>query len=132
MDCTALTVVEQPALPVELTATLELAADFAKASKAKATQDAYESDFRIFESWCRPRGLNPLPASAESLCAFLADQASLGKRASTLGRRLPAAILCASFATGRSFSSALPAPSAGANSWRSTSTTSRRPRRACW
>jgi len=55
MDCTALTVVEQPALPVELTATLELAADFAKASKAKATQDAYESDFRIFESWCRWR-----------------------------------------------------------------------------
>jgi site-specific recombinase XerD len=90
MDCTALTVVEQPALPAELTATLELAADFAKASKAKATQDAYESDFRIFESWCRPRGLNPLPASAESLCAFLADQASLGKRASTLGRRLAA------------------------------------------
>jgi site-specific recombinase XerD len=90
MDCTAPTVVEQPALPAELTATLELAADFAKASKAKATQDAYESDFRIFESWCRTRGLKPLPASAESLCAFLADQASLGKRASTLGRRLAA------------------------------------------
>jgi hypothetical protein len=35
-----LTVIEQ-ALPVELTATLELAADFAKASKAKATQEAY-------------------------------------------------------------------------------------------
>ena len=49
MDCTALTVVEQPALPAELTATLELAADFAKASKAKATQAAYASDFRIFE-----------------------------------------------------------------------------------
>jgi hypothetical protein len=63
-------VVEQPALPAELTATLELAADFAKASKAKATQDAYGSDFRIFESWCRPRGLRALPATAESLCAF--------------------------------------------------------------
>jgi site-specific recombinase XerD len=90
MDCTALTVVEQPALPAELTATLELAADFAKASKAKATQDAYGSDFRIFESWCCPRGLRALPATAESLCAFLADQATLGKRASTLGRRLAA------------------------------------------
>jgi site-specific recombinase XerD len=90
MDCTALTVVEEPALPAELTATLELAADFAKASKAKATQAAYESDFRIFQSWCRPRGLNALPATAESLCAFLADQATLGKRASTLGRRLAA------------------------------------------
>jgi hypothetical protein len=34
----ALIVTERPALPAELTATLELAADFAKASKAKATQ----------------------------------------------------------------------------------------------
>jgi site-specific recombinase XerD len=90
MDCTALTVVEQPALPAELTATLELAADFAKASKAKATQDAYESDFQIFESWCRPRGLSALPASAAALCGFLADEAAAGKRASTLGRRLAA------------------------------------------
>jgi hypothetical protein len=56
-DCTVLMVVEQPALPIELTATLELASDFAKASKAKATQEAYGSDFRIFESWCRARGL---------------------------------------------------------------------------
>jgi hypothetical protein len=31
----ALIVPEQPALPAELTATLDLAADFAKASKAK-------------------------------------------------------------------------------------------------
>jgi site-specific recombinase XerD len=34
--------------------------------------------------------LGALPATAESLCAFLADQATLGKRASTLGRRLAA------------------------------------------
>src|SRR5262245_33564015 len=87
---TALVTIEQPALPVELTATLALAADFAKASKAKATQEAYASDFRILESWCRSRGLSALPATAESLCAFLADEASLGKRASTLGRRLAA------------------------------------------
>jgi hypothetical protein len=33
-----LTVLEQPALPVELNATLEPAADFAKASAAPATQ----------------------------------------------------------------------------------------------
>jgi hypothetical protein len=90
MDCTALTVVEQPALPAELAATLELAADFAKASKAKATQAAYESDFRIFDSWCRTRVLIALPTTAESLCAFLADEAAAGRRASTLGRRLAA------------------------------------------
>jgi len=90
MGCTDIAIIEQPALPAELTTTLELAADFARASKAKATQEAYGSDFRIFESWCRSRGLSALPATAESLCAFLADQATLGKRASTLGRRLAA------------------------------------------
>jgi hypothetical protein len=65
--------IERPALPAVLTATLELAADFAKASKAPATQAAYGSDFRIFETWCTARGLCALPATAAALCAFLAD-----------------------------------------------------------
>jgi site-specific recombinase XerD len=86
----ALVVIEQPALPVEFTEALELAADFAKASKAKATQDAYGSDFRIFSAWCRARGLDALPATAAAVCGFLADEAATGKRASTLGRRLAA------------------------------------------
>ncbi len=89
-DCTALMVVEQLALPAELTEALELASDFAKASKAKATQEAYGSDFRIFESWCRARGLSALPATPAVLCGFLANEASTGKRAGTLGRRLAA------------------------------------------
>ena len=89
-DCTALTVMESAALPAELAATLELAADFAKASKAAATQAAYGSDWRIFESWCGARGISALPASPAALCGFLADEASAGKRASTLGRRLAA------------------------------------------
>jgi site-specific recombinase XerD len=83
----ALVTTERPALPIEFTATLELAADFAKASKAPATQAAYASDFRIFERWCAARGLCALPATAAALCAFLADEATAGRRASTLGRR---------------------------------------------
>jgi hypothetical protein len=47
---TALTVLERPELPAELIAPLKLAADFAQASKAPATQAAYGSDFRIFET----------------------------------------------------------------------------------
>src|SRR2546421_3968376 len=86
----ALVTIERPALRVELTATLELAADFAKASKAPATQTAYASDFRIFEAWCTARGLCALPATAAALCGFLADEATVGRRASTLGRRLAA------------------------------------------
>jgi site-specific recombinase XerD len=69
---------------------LELASDFAKASKAASTQAAYSSDFRIFDAWCRERGLTALPAMPATVCAFLAAQASLGKRASTLARRLAA------------------------------------------
>jgi site-specific recombinase XerD len=87
---TALTVLEQPALPVAFVAELELASDFARASKSPATKAAYESDFRIFEAWCRARGLSALPATPATVAAFLATQAGLGKRASTLGRRLAA------------------------------------------
>jgi hypothetical protein len=47
---TALTVLEPTALPAELTAPLKLAADFAKASKAPATQAA--RDFRITGHRC--------------------------------------------------------------------------------
>jgi site-specific recombinase XerD len=77
-------------LPAALTAPLRLAADFARASKAPATQAAYDSDFRIFEGWCAARGLSALPATAAALCGFLADEATAGRRASTLGRRLAA------------------------------------------
>jgi hypothetical protein len=43
----ALTVLAEPALPVAFEAELELASEFAKASKSKATLQAYGSDFRI-------------------------------------------------------------------------------------
>jgi site-specific recombinase XerD len=86
----ALVTLEQPCLPVVFEAELELASDFAKASKAKSTQAAYSSDFRIFDAWCRERGLTALPAMPATVCAFLAAQAGLGKRASTLSRRLAA------------------------------------------
>jgi hypothetical protein len=45
-----LTVITESALPVAFEAELELASDFARASKAKATQQAYSSDFRIFDN----------------------------------------------------------------------------------
>src|SRR6266436_3954771 len=86
----ALTIIAESALPVVLTEELRLAGDFAKASKAKTTQLAYSSDFRIFDAWARERGQGSLPATPATVCAFLAAQAGLGKRASTLGRRLAA------------------------------------------
>jgi hypothetical protein len=76
---TALVLVERPALPVEFAEELQLASDFARASKAKATQDAYASDFRIFEAWCRQRGLSALPATAATVCAVSAAPSRSGQ-----------------------------------------------------
>src|SRR4051794_14068339 len=86
----ALVFVGPPAPPAELVATLELAADFARASKANTTLLAYGSDWRVFTFWCGGHGLVALPASPEAVCGFLADEATRGRRASTLGRRLAA------------------------------------------
>jgi hypothetical protein len=86
----ALAVIAEPALPVVFEAELELASDFAKASKSAATLKAYRTDFSIFEAWCRGRGLNALLARCEAVVAFFAAQAGAGKRASTLQRRLAA------------------------------------------
>ena len=45
----ALVMVDQAGPLAELAATLELAADFARASKARTTLAAYGSDWRMFE-----------------------------------------------------------------------------------
>jgi hypothetical protein len=65
----ALAVIAEPALPVVFEAELELASDFAKASKSAATLKAYRTDFSIFEAWCRGRGLNALLARCEAVVA---------------------------------------------------------------
>jgi hypothetical protein len=64
-----LVIVDQPTtLTTELAATLELAADFARASKAKTTLAAYGSDWRVFERWCQERGV--VAAGFDSLIVF--------------------------------------------------------------
>jgi hypothetical protein len=42
----------------------------------------------VFERWCEERGLAALQATPEGVCGFLADEATRGQGASTLGRRL--------------------------------------------
>jgi site-specific recombinase XerD len=69
---------------------LDLADDFARASKSPATQRAYRSDGEIFIGWCQARRLASLPAASDTVAAFLADQAATGARPSTLSRRLAA------------------------------------------
>jgi len=71
-------------------AEFESAREFMEASRSTATKRAYGSDWRIFTVWALERGICPLPASPDSVCAFLASQAESGVKASTLGRRLAA------------------------------------------
>ncbi len=64
--------------------------DLIEASKAAATKRAYGSDWKIFEAWCSAWRLKSLPATPETVCSFLSSQAQMGKRPSTLSRRLAA------------------------------------------
>ncbi len=64
---------------------------FAQAEKADATHRVYRSDFELFTAWCHVRrDVEPLGASAETVAAFLAAQASADVKPSTLTRRLAA------------------------------------------
>src|SRR6266508_2235712 len=63
------------------------AAAYAVNAKSLATQDAYRSDWKDFVGWCRSRKYQELPASAQTVAAYLAALADVAK-ASTVQRRL--------------------------------------------
>jgi site-specific recombinase XerD len=88
---TSLTVIETDQnLPAVLGPDLRAAVDLAKAEKAASTRKAYGTDFRLFKEWCDAKGVSSLPASPETVAAFLAHEAGNGTKPSTLGRRVAA------------------------------------------
>jgi len=52
---------------------LDLAREFARRSKAESTLRGYSTDWREFCQWCEGHGLCPLPASPESVAAYIAE-----------------------------------------------------------
>jgi integrase len=66
------------------------AAGYAVQDKAESTRRAYKGDWRAFQAFCDSRSVPSLPASAESVAAFLAHEADAGLSASTIGRRCAA------------------------------------------
>jgi site-specific recombinase XerD len=76
-------------LPAALGPDLMAAVDLAKAEKAASTRKAYRTDFRLFKAWCEGKGVSALPASPETVAAFLASESKTAKP-STLGRRAAA------------------------------------------
>src|ERR1700739_4227791 len=88
---TSLTVIETaPNLLAALGPDLTAAVDLAKAEKAVSTRKAYGTDFRLFKAWCEAKGVSPLPASPETVAAFLAAETGNGTKPSTLARRVAA------------------------------------------
>ena len=65
------------------------ARDYAKASKSESTLRCYRAVWTIFTTWCERHQLEPLPASAETLCAYIADQGER-LRPSTIKKHLAA------------------------------------------
>ena len=72
---------------------VENARDYAKASTAENTNKAYAADWKHFARWCRLKGTDPLPPSAEMIGLYLTDLAaptgpSPALSVSTIDRRL--------------------------------------------
>ena len=63
---------------------------FGLAEKADATRRGYRSDFAGFATWCEGRGVSSLPASPDTLAAFLTSRALAGAKPSTLSRKMAA------------------------------------------
>jgi site-specific recombinase XerD len=86
----ALTLVSDAStLPAALGPDLAAAIDLAKAEKAASTRKAYGTDYRLFKAWCDAKAVGSLPASPETVAAFLASESKTAKP-STLGRRVAA------------------------------------------
>lgn len=67
---------------------LEQSRRLAKSEKSDATQKAYISDFTIFSNWCQERLVTAIPATVETIAAYVADCREREIAASTLTRYL--------------------------------------------
>src|ERR1700676_3055187 len=89
MSTALITVSDRSSLPAALGPDLAAAVDLAKAEKAASTRKAYGTDFRLFKAYCDAKGVSALPASPETVAAYLAAEAQTS-RSSTIGRRVAA------------------------------------------
>ncbi|PLS87101.1 MAG: hypothetical protein CYG60_03710, partial [Actinobacteria bacterium] len=78
-------------LPTHLEETVRAAREYAAAARAPNTLRAYRSDVEDFSTYCRVElgGVNPLPASAETVTLYITDLAQeRGLKTATIERRL--------------------------------------------
>lgn len=66
----------------------EVAKTYVAHAKASNTLRAYRADWNDFTAWCEARGVQPLPATPETVALYLSELAASGKKTSTLQRRV--------------------------------------------
>lgn len=74
-----------PAIPQEL---VKNARAYAENARAANTARAYRSDWKQFAAWCGLHGLAALPATAQTVTAYITALADSGTAAGTISRRL--------------------------------------------
>jgi len=67
---------------------IKKAHDLMRAAKAPSTRKAYQSDFRIFESWCAAHRLASLPSAPETIALYIASCVVARLAPATIARRL--------------------------------------------
>ena len=65
------------------------AAEFARHSRAPATESAYASDWADFSAWCNSAERTPLPAEPVTIGAYLSDRSGILKVSTLKGPTLP-------------------------------------------
>jgi site-specific recombinase XerD len=63
---------------------------FVAESLSPATRRAYRASLTAFRSWCEGAGAQPVPASPETVAAFVAVEARAGRKVATLEQRVAA------------------------------------------
>ncbi|MBK1837481.1 tyrosine-type recombinase/integrase [Azospirillum sp. YIM B02556] len=79
-----------PFTPPDPTVDTERTHDYVAMARSPNTLRAYAADLRDFERYCRRRGEAVLPATSQTVAAYLAFLADQGRRVATLKRRLAA------------------------------------------
>jgi site-specific recombinase XerD len=67
---------------------IQKANDLIRAAKAPSTRKAYQSDFRIYDSWCADHGLTSLPSAPETIALYIASGVVARLAPATIARRL--------------------------------------------
>jgi len=81
------TIVDLPAPALSFAEAEAAAADYRRAARAENTRRAYRAAVARFTEWCAALGRTALPASAETVAAFLAAEAGRGLAVNTLRLR---------------------------------------------